>query len=387
MIYIHIPFCRSFCTYCGFYSEAVPEIGCRRGGSSGRERLSRYVGMVCSEAESRASEIRATLPSASHPEYVDTLYVGGGTPSVLPPDLFSALVTGVNNAVWGVPEHGYSEFTVEVNPDDINSKGADYVTALLDMGVTRFSMGVQSFDDNALRWMNRRHTSEEAVKAFEILRSAGAGDISIDLIFGYATLTEELWERTLEKALALAPEHISAYQLSIDPGSMLARRSGGTDGEAMAGEEQCARQYEQLCAMLRSAGYHHYEVSNFAVPGYEARHNSAYWRRVPYAGLGAGAHSALAGEAGEVTARKWNTEDAEGYVLDGEEILTDEDVRVERVMLGLRTDRGVVPELLPEGPARRLVDEGALEHCGGRLRIPENRFFVSDEIIAELLAS
>lgn len=337
------------------------------------------------EAERRASEIRATMPSASHPEYVDTLYIGGGTPSVLSPDLFSDLVSGVNNAVWGRPRHEYSEFTVEVNPEDINERGADYVTALLDLGVTRISMGVQSFDDNVLRWMNRRHTSDGAVKAFDILRSAGAGDISIDLIFGYSALTDELWDRTLEKALTLAPEHISAYQLSIEPGSILARRSSRFGEDAMAAEDKCASQYALLCSMLRSAGYHHYEVSNFALPGHEARHNSAYWHRVPYVGLGAGAHSAVPGPSGEVAVRKWNTENSEDYVLDEEETLTPEDIKVERIMLGLRTDRGVSPELLQEDKTLRLMGEGALECFDGRLRIPEDKFFVSDEIISELI--
>ena len=152
-----------------------------------------------------------------------------------------------------------------------------------------------------------------------------------------------------------------------------------------ASEETCRRQYETLCSLLTEAGYHHYEVSNFAYPGFEARHNSAYWRRVPYVGLGAGAHSALAGPDGKVNVRKWNSESENCYVAD-KEILTEENMLMETVMLGLRTDTGVDPACLPHAPMSMLLDEGALEWTReGNLRIPEDHFFVSDEIIRELV--
>ena len=384
MIYIHIPFCRSFCTYCSFYSEAIPVCKGRKQEDGESERFGRYAEAVVSEAAARAEEIRATMPEDCFSQKVDTLYIGGGTPSVLPSHVLSDIVTGVNNAVFGSPRYDYSEFTMEVNPEDIVEKGDDYVKSLLELGVNRISVGVQSFDDDVLRWMNRRHDAEHAEQAYWMLRSNGFRNISIDLIYGVGGLTDEVWEATVHKAIGLSPSHISAYQLSIEEGSSLAVRADSGKYQE-ASEETCRRQYETLCSLLTEAGYHHYEVSNFAYPGFEARHNSAYWRRVPYVGLGAGAHSALAGPDGKVNVRKWNSESESCYVSE-KEILTEENMMMETVMLGLRTDAGVDPACLPHAPMSMLLDEGALEWTReGNLRIPEDHFFVSDEIIRELV--
>ena len=292
----------------------------------------------------------------------------------------------------------WSEFTVEVNPEDIVRKGEEYVKGLLALGVNRISMGVQSFDDGILRWMNRRHDSTAAQEAFRILRRCGVGNISIDLIFGLPQLSKTLWADTLERALDLSPEHISAYQLSIEEGSALEKliaKSNFTE----ATEDQCREQYDLLCARLGEAGYHHYEVSNFSLPGFEAVHNSAYWRRVPYVGLGPGAHS-----LSSTSVRSWNTATLRSYSRE-QEILSPEDIRIERIMLPLRTDKGI-PEselrsLAGDEPVDRLLAAGALvrtqdplrchpSHCHperseGSLRIPEDRLFTSDEIIRELL--
>ncbi len=354
MIYIHVPYCRSFCTYCSFYSEVAK-------GECGTA----YAEAVCAEAAARAEEIAESAD-------VNTLYIGGGTPSVLPLSVLGRMVSAL-------PEASYDEFTVEVNPEDIVEKGQSYAEGLKALGVNRVSMGVQSFDDGILKWMNRRHDAAGAVRAFEILRAAGIGNISIDLIFGLSQLSDELWNETLGKAVALGPEHISAYQLSVEDGSALASMiERGQYSEAP--EEQCRRQYDVLCRRLAEAGFTHYEVSNFARPGYEARHNSAYWRRVPYVGLGPGAHS-LRGDV-----RSWNSETTPSYESE-KEVLTEEDVRMERIMLGLRTAAGMDAEELrrSSGEVGRLVAEGALEAVRDRIRIPENRFFVSDEIIRELI--
>ena len=384
MIYIHVPFCRSFCTYCGFYSEALPV--CAGHGKRGDE-MSRFLGYaaaVKAEASSRREELLGTLPSSAHPEYVDTLYIGGGTPSVLPPSVLSDVVGGLNMMLFGTPSHDYQEFTLEVNPEDIVEKGRAYLEAVAAAGVNRISMGVQSFDDGILKWMNRRHDAERAEKAFRMLREFPFENISIDLISGIGGMSDRCWAETLDRAVALRPEHISAYQLSVEEGSALARLAdSGKYSEAP--EEQCRRQYEMLCSRLGAAGYHHYEVSNFSLPGFEARHNSAYWRRVPYAGLGPGAHSAVAGPDGKVNVRKWNSESECGYVSDSE-VLDAEDVRVEEIMLALRTDRGIDPGKLAEDTVWRLAGEGALERTeDGNVRIPESRLFVSDEIIRELI--
>ena len=292
---------------------------------------------------------------------------------------------------------GYEEFTVEVNPDDIVEKGPEYVHRLVEMGVSRVSMGVQSFDDDILRWMNRRHDASGARKAFGILRGAGVGNISIDSIFGLSQLSDDQWEGTVAEALALGPEHISAYQLSVEEGSALSRMvSEGRYREAS--DEQCRRQYDILCRRLGDAGYRHYEVSNWAKPGREAVHNSAYWRRVSYVGLGPGAHSFDA----EKEVRSWNSEELPSYRsggslvrwTSGQEMLSQQEAAEERIMLALRTAAGI-----PEAELKSLtvmlehdgnlvdslLDEGALVSAGGNVRIPEDRFFVSDDIISRLV--
>lgn len=376
-----------------------------------------YADAVIAEIRDRRKELEMNM---SAQDAVNTLYIGGGTPSVLPLDVLSRIVGAVSQTERlslvtepvevTVPTELFDEFTVEVNPEDIVEKGLEYVRGLLALGVNRISMGIQSFNDDILRWMNRRHDAGNAVKAFHILRESGVRNISIDLIFGISQLTDETWKDTIEKALELSPEHISAYQLSIEEGSALAKMVA--DGRYVeASEEQCRRQYDILCRSLRQSGYHHYEISNFAKPGFEAVHNSAYWRRVPYIGLGPGAHS-LSGNV-----RSWNSQKLPhrqpGEALSSDpylpsfqtsdrnpsgklvtysrnfEILSPEDIRVERIMLSLRTDKGLettgLYSLADRTVIETLLNEGALELHGTRIRIPEDRLFTSDEIIRELI--
>lgn len=387
MIYLHVPFCGSFCTYCDFYSEIC------RGGRAFNE----YADAVLKEVNDRKEEICMNM---SAPRAVNTLYIGGGTPSVLPLDVLRRIVGAVSQTERlslvtepvevTTPTELFDEFTVEVNPEDIVEKGREYVRGLLALGVNRVSMGIQSFNDDILRWMNRRHDAGNAVKAFHILRESGVRNISIDLIFGISQLTDETWKDTIEKALELSPEHISAYQLSIEEGSALAKMVA--DGRYVeASEEQCRRQYDILCRCLGRSGYHHYEISNFAKPGFEAVHNSAYWRRAPYIGLGPGAHS-LTGDI-----RSWNSQELPHRSTDGSpatysrtsETLSPENIRVERIMLSLRTDKGLeaaeLYSLADRAVINSLLSEGALEKQGGSIRIPESRLFTSDEIIRELI--
>ena len=387
MIYLHVPFCGSFCTYCDFYSEI-----CRS-----RQVFNEYADAVIAEIRDRRKELEMNM---SAQDAVNTLYIGGGTPSVLPLDVLSRIVGAVSQTERlslvtepvevTTPTELFDEFTVEVNPEDIVEKGREYVRGLLALGVNRISMGIQSFNDDILRWMNRRHDAGNAVKAFHILRESGVRNISIDLIFGISQLTDETWKDTIEKALELSPEHISAYQLSIEEGSALAKMVA--DGRYVeASEEQCRRQYDILCRCLGRSGYHHYEISNFAKPGFEAVHNSAYWRRAPYIGLGPGAHS-LTGNV-----RSWNSQELPHRSPDGSsatysrtsETLSPEDIRVERIMLSLRTDKGLeaaeLYSLADRAVINSLLSEGALEKQGASIRIPESRLFTSDEIIRELI--
>ena len=386
MIYVHVPFCRSFCTYCDFYSEVAAT--CRKAEDVLKQEklFEEFSQALCAEAVSRAGEIS---------DEVNTLYIGGGTPSVLPLSAFRALVGTLGEA------KSFEEFTVEVNPEDIIEKGHEYVEGLLELGVNRISMGVQSFDDKILRFMNRRHSSEDAVKAYGILEEAGVRNISIDLIFGLPQLSLDQWKNTLDKALNISsrgtlPQHVSSYQLSVEPGSMLARLAEkGVWSEAS--DEVCQEQYSALCEALASAGYHHYEISNFALPGYEAVHNSAYWRHVPYVGLGPGAHGFSPLDA----SRQWNADDLQAYldayrngdfsaIREGE-TLTREQLVLEHIMLGLRTSAGLPADYLRAHcePAAfyRALASGDLQAVPGseRLRIPESRFFVSDSIISSLV--
>lgn len=415
MIYLHVPFCGSFCTYCDFYSEI-----CRS-----RQAFNEYADAVIAEIRDRRKELEMNMSAQGA---VNTLYIGGGTPSVLPLDVLSRIVGAVSPTERlslvtdpvevTTPTELFDEFTVEVNPEDIVEKGREYVRGLLALGVNRISMGIQSFNDDILRWMNRRHDAGNAVKAFHILRESGVRNISIDLIFGISQLTDETWKDTIEKALELSPEHISAYQLSIEEGSALAKMEA--DGRYVeASEEQCRRQYDILCRCLGRSGYHHYEISNFAKPGFEAVHNSAYWRRAPYIGLGPGAHS-LTGNV-----RSWNSQELPHRQQDETsscnpdrisscnpdstscqtssrnpsgklatysrnfETLSPEDIRVERIMLSLRTDKGLeaaeLYSLTDSTVVDALLSEGALERQGASIRIPEDHLFTSDEIVRELI--
>ena len=385
MVYLHVPFCRSFCTYCGFYSETCSK-------SRQSELFNEYADAVLTEAEERKEEIR------SNP--LRTLYIGGGTPSVLPPDVLRRVVQGIRRVQGDTP---LREFTIEVNPEDIVEKGDEYLAGLLDLGVTRISMGIQSFDDGILRWMNRRHDSARARKAYSMIRRAAerAGkeiEVSIDLIFGVPGLDLQTWERTVSAALSLgkdegfkAPDHISAYQLSIEEGSALEEKIAR--GECTeASDEDCSRQYRTLCGKLREGGYNHYEISNFAIPGKEAVHNSAYWNRTPYVGLGPGAHSLTIRDDGQQV-RSWNTQvlPARGKTYSREmEVLSDEDIRVERIMLGLRTSAGITADELSLLAGKDALEKQTAAGClaigpDGMARIPEERFFVSDEIIGSLV--
>ena len=354
-IYVHFPFCAAKCIYCDFYSRV-------------RRDWKPYVEALLKELSERSDTFLGNLKGVP----LATLYYGGGTPSLLPSPLLESIAAAVFKT-FGNSCSG--EFTVEVNPDDITpAKAAE----LRSMGVNRISMGVQSFCDDHLRWMRRRHSATGAVASFETLRKAGFGNLSLDLIFGFTGLTDDNWMESVEKALELQPEHISCYQM--------------TGRWADLDEERCRRQYTLLRERLDAAGILQYEVSNYARPGFESHHNRSYWAREPYLGLGAGAHSF----DGERT-RSWNTPDIDAYVASrpsGEEKLSDMEIFEEKVMLSLRTVEGLKLTSLTDGEKKllaqkkpvleRLSRTGKLVVDSVSVRIPSEELFVSDGIIRDL---
>ena len=381
MIYVHVPFCKSFCRYCDFYSELCPR--------KGPEEFDAYIDELCAEARLRRGEIINTAG-------VKTLYIGGGTPSVMPLRFFYELTKALDF-------NHYDEFTVEINPEDVAERGTGFFRSLRDFGVNRLSFGIQSLDDNVLKWMGRRHDSGTAVEVFQAARDFGFDNISVDIIFGIGSwgtagsgaggFSMDSLSTTIDGILALGPEHISAYQLSVEEGSQLADDlKAGKYVEAS--DEECLKQYQLICSRLRDAGYGHYEISNWARAGKEAVHNSAYWTRRPYVGLGPGAHSLTIDRGTEI--RSWNSRELSHWTSSSE-VLTPDEIREERIMLGLRTSAGVPIETLHRAdgtfaPGVFFSEDYPIEHrpaglevIGDRVRIAEDHWFIADSIIAELI--
>lgn len=372
-IYIHIPFCKRRCDYCAFFSTML-----------GEEAKKRYVARLCGEAAERKDYLGGAA--------VSSVYLGGGTPSQLSigelADIFGALKANY-------PIDSGAEITMEVNPDDITST---YVAALRSLPVNRISMGVQSFHDNLLSAIHRRHTAEGAVEAYNILREAGFDNISIDLIYALPGETLEQWGEDLQRAIALRPEHVSAYALSFEEGTPLYARLGRGEVAELS-EDLYAQMYAMLIDALRSAGYEHYEISNFALPGRRARHNSSYWTGAPYLGLGAGAHSFYGGS------RRVNLPDVAKYVSAERvpceiERLTAAEEYDEMVMTRLRTCEGISLSALEarfgrkacsyiESMAKSYIALGKLkiEALGGdlRMKLTEEGVLISDAIISDLM--
>lgn len=367
-VYIHIPFCASHCTYCGFYSELLP---LRQGSES---VVDAFVDALCREISLADFQIG------------DTVYFGGGTPSLLSADHLERILDAL-----GVTPRSDLEMTIEVNPDDVVRGGAEYVSRLRQMGFNRVSMGIQSLDDSLLRRMGRRHSAQQALQAYNCVRDAGFDNVSVDFIFGFAGGDIQIGEclRTLG-----LPEHVSCYQLSIEPGSGLEKMlSRGV--YAMPSDEECARQYAVICDCLRDLGYEHYEVSNWAKPLLRSRHNSSYWDHSPYVGFGPGAHS-LAVSPGVPARRSWNEASLRAYMaaassgdfssVRGREVLSDEQWDQEKVMLGLRRSEGIPVRWLSPCAVGKALSQGNLEYCENscRVRIPESKWFISDDIIVNL---
>ena len=373
-IYVHIPFCASRCSYCDFFSTL-------RLSESGEP----YVSALLAEAALRQTELQG--------EPIRTLYLGGGTPSQLPLPLLSRLITGLRERL---DLEAVEELTVEANPDDVTP---EWCRAVSRLGVNRVSMGVQSFEDKILRLIGRRHTAQQAAEAVARLRAAGIDNISIDLIFGLPGQTLDSWAASVRQAIDLKPQHFSAYGLTYEEGTRLwHQRERGEVTEVP--EDQCLEMYHILVDMLQAAGYEHYEISNFAKPGYRSRHNSSYWNDTPYLGLGAAAHS----YDGHV--RRYNPHDLQLYIskiMAGEAAYEQEELTPwerydERVMLGLRTADGVDADRLRLDfgdeawqhfihEAQRHIEAGHLHVTdGSRYVLTHDGILLSDSIIRDLMS-
>lgn len=371
-LYIHIPFCESKCIYCDFYSMA-----------NNNHLIDKYIDALLVETAQRKNELNS--------ETITTVYLGGGTPSLLSITQLSKLVNGLKKVF---DFSNVEEFTIEVNPDDVT---ADYIQQAKSLGINRVSMGVQSFSDEDLRFINRRHTAKQATDAIHIIKEAGINNISIDLIYGIPGQNIKIWKNNVDTAISLLVQHISAYTLMYEEGTRLSvMRSLGKITEV--DDDVVAAMYDYLVAQLKSNGYTHYEISNFALPGFHSRHNSSYWNLTPYLGLGVAAHSF------DGTVRRYNPSNLKKY-LDalGEgnlcvevEKITKAEKYDEYVMLRLRTADGIDADELMHRfdeeyyqffieKTKPLVSEGSLINENGRYYIPENHIMISDNITCDLL--
>lgn len=369
-IYIHIPFCKSRCIYCGFYSTTLLDL------------RKKYINAVCREIELRKNYIR---------EPFSTIYLGGGTPSLLDEAELTKLFLYINN-VYDVDRN--AEITMECNPDDITP---EFTNMLSRLPINRVSMGAQTFADSKLRLLHRRHNSDEVKHAVKLLRKAGIKNISIDLMFGFPDESLSQWKEDISAALALNVEHISAYSLMYEEDTPLWKMLD-TGKVKEIDEELSLTMFKELVCQLTDAGYEHYEISNFARPGYRSRHNSSYWHQVPYIGLGAAAHSF------DLNSRQWNVADLKLYIeeinngiipMEREELDNDTTFN-DIITTALRTSDGIDLNAMETRLGKRYrntlisaagkhIEQGLLEIRHDRLRLTSEGIFISDMVMSDLM--
>ncbi|MDG1260179.1 MAG: radical SAM family heme chaperone HemW [Flavobacteriales bacterium] len=371
-IYLHIPYCKQACHYCDFHFSTV---------LNSREDM---VGSMLQEIEQRADELKG--------QTVTTIYFGGGTPSILSTQHLDELLVKMRRS-FTLAEA--VEVTLEANPDDLNST---QLNDWKDIGINRLSIGLQSFHDSDLKWMNRAHNQVEALNAVWAARDAGFHNLTIDLIYGLPTWKGNEWEQNLLELGKLDVPHFSAYILTVEDKTALGA-SVAKGKEKIVSDVRIEQQYEQLTAFAKANGYNHYEVSNFSKPGHSSQHNSNYWNRVAYIGIGPGAHSF------DGSKRAWNIANNPRYIKaikDGspfseEENLSRFDQYNEYIMTRLRTASGIDlvgckslfglrPDEVEPLLWKDLVKEGKLEMVNDRYRVTEKAWLVSDRIASDLFA-
>jgi len=392
-IYVQVPFCQTKCTYCNFHTGVVAS-----------SRFAPYAEAVCREIREHRDLLRAAgvgedLAEKAHSQewlcheaVVDTVYVGGGTPSLLDPAHLQNILDAIRETFAGNLE----EVTLEADPE---TGEAEKAAAWVRAGINRVSFGLQSFADKELIAAGRMHRRADIYRAVPILREAGIRNISFDLIAGLPHQTKESWRQSLDELAGLAPEHVSVYLLEIDEGSRLGKEllqgGGRYSAGAVPSEDEMAEFYEMAQKALGAAGYHHYEISNWAKQGFESRHNLKYWRREPYLGFGAGAHSFSGTE-------RWaNAHDAAAYVaavqsgrlvVEQHEKLTADGALEEELFLGLRQLDGIDLARIEReygvtlgGRFERIASAGLVEREGSVVRLVPEKLSVSNEVFVELM--
>ena len=349
-LYVHIPFCKKRCLYCDFFSTTL------------LERRKEYVEAMLKEIAERKNEV----------EEIKTIYLGGGTPSTLE-------VADIRRILEAVGTDQAEEITMELNPGDATQ---EYLRAIREAGINRLSIGIQSFQDKLLTLIGRRHNAKQAIEAVKMAQEAGFDNISIDLMYALPSQSMAQWKADIETALELKVQHISCYGLMYEEGTALTKRVEAGELIAINEDEENAM-YDYLCKRLKEAGFVHYEVSNFAFPGYEAKHNSRYWDRTPYVGIGAGAHSYVR------NIRSWNKDDLEAY-LSGkaqreQEVLSETDIYNERIMLGLRTNKGVERSAIKKD-VKAHIEAGLLRETeDGHIVATQQGLHILNRIIEDLM--
>ena len=370
-IYIHIPFCKQRCNYCAFYSTTLYNI------------KEEYVNALCKELLMRKDYVAGDV--------ISTIYFGGGTPSTLTIEQLERVCSTIYST-YPIAEN--PEVTIECNPDDLTP---EYLERLKELPFNRISMGVQSFNNIQLKRLGRRHTAEGAHLAVANARAAGYNNISIDLMFALPGSTADEWLHDLESAIALKPDHLSAYNLMYEEGTPLYRALQRGDFNEL-GEDENVKQFGMLIEAMKGAGYRHYEISNFALPGKESRHNSSYWNDTPYIGCGAAAHSYNG------TSREWNIADIKAYIEGMEsgkrifeiEHLTEEERYNDTILTRLRTADGIPLTWMKDKfsdklnaymlrAAEKEIALGNLKETNGHLSLTEKGIFISDAVIRELI--
>lgn len=351
-LYIHVPFCASKCAYCDFYSRVR------------RDQLPDYLSALKREIESWQDKGVTA----------DTLFFGGGTPSLLAPEQIGELVA-LCREIFALD----GEITMEANPDTVTAESLKGYRAA---GVSRLSFGVQSAVDSELKLLGRKHTFADAVRAVRAAREAGFDNLTLDLMLGIPEQNASSLQTTLEKITALRPEHLSCYLLKIEEGTPFFKRHME---KLCADEDETADFYLTVCHYLRKLGYHHYEISNFALPGYESRHNLKYWRCEDYLGFGPAAHSCFGGR------RFYHPADLAAYIAGGEPVDDGPSGSPEeKLMLALRLDEGAAPlqDYDWGGFMKRcapFIRAGLMTERDGRIALTEDGFLLSNSILAQIL--